>query len=62
MHKTQPKRTQRGVMPSESAQRSYERYINLAREAASRGDEVAMENFSQHAEHYYRAIGQIKQT
>lgn len=45
---------------TESAQRSYERYINLAREAASRGDEVGMENFYQHAEHFYRAISQVR--
>ncbi len=32
----------------------YERYVTLAREAAIEGDRVAVENFYQHAEHYFR--------
>ena len=32
----------------------FERYIALAREAAIEGDRVAVENFYQHAEHYFR--------
>jgi hypothetical protein len=36
------------------AERNYKRYLALAREASSRGDMVAMENFYQHAEHYFK--------
>jgi hypothetical protein len=32
----------------------FERYVALAREAASSGDRIAAENFYQHAEHYFR--------
>jgi len=41
---------------SASAVRNYQRYSALAREASSRGDMVAMENFYQHAEHYFRVM------
>ena len=37
-------------------QRSYERYVTLAREAAAVGDTVEMENCYQHAEHFFRAM------
>ena len=33
-----------------------ERYLSLARDAASAGDRVAAENYLQHAEHYHRII------
>ena len=36
------------------ARQIFERYIALAREAASSGDQIAAENFYQHAEHYFR--------
>jgi hypothetical protein len=39
-----------------SAQRNYERYLALAREAALSGDNVEMENCYQHAEHYFRVM------
>jgi len=39
-----------------NAQRNYERYMALAREAALSGDKVEMENFYQHAEHYFRVM------
>jgi Domain of unknown function (DUF4167) len=39
-----------------SAEQKYARYSALAREACSRGDMVAMENFYQHAEHYFRVM------
>jgi len=32
----------------------YERYLALAREAATSDDRIAAENFYQHAEHYFR--------
>lgn len=34
----------------------YEKYQQLARDAASSGDRIAAENFYQHAEHYYRLM------
>jgi hypothetical protein len=37
-----------------SAHQIYERYLALAREAATSDDRVAAENFYQHAEHYFR--------
>jgi hypothetical protein len=39
-----------------SAERNYQRYSALAREASSREDMVATENFYQHAEHYFRVM------
>jgi len=37
-----------------NAHQIFERYVALAREAATSGDRVAAENFYQHAEHYFR--------
>jgi hypothetical protein len=39
-----------------NAQRNYERYLALAREAMLQGDTVEAENFHQHAEHYFRVM------
>ncbi len=39
-----------------NAQHVYERYQQLARDAAAAGDRVLAENFLQHAEHYFRLI------
>jgi hypothetical protein len=41
---------------SGNAHRNYERYVALARDAASRGDRVEAENWYQHAEHYFRVM------
>jgi hypothetical protein len=38
-----------------SAQHIYEKYVQLARDAGA-GDRVLLENYLQHAEHYYRLI------
>ena len=49
--------TDRQLRSNESSgnpQKSYLRYVNLAREAASVGDMIEMENCYQHAEHYFR--------
>ena len=43
-----------------NALRSYERYLVLAREAASVGDEIGKENYYQHAEHFFRIIRQTE--
>jgi len=39
-----------------NARQNYERYMNLAKEAARRGETIEAENFYQHAEHYYRVM------
>src|SRR6516225_5006570 len=39
-----------------NAYQVFERYVALAREAASSGDRVAAENLYQHAEHYFRVM------
>ena len=39
-----------------NAYQVFERYIALAREAASSGDRIAAENLYQHAEHYFRIV------
>jgi hypothetical protein len=39
-----------------SARTNYQRYVALAREAGLKGDDVAAENFFQHAEHFYRVM------
>jgi hypothetical protein len=39
-----------------NVKRSYERYVTLARAAASTGDLVEVENLYQHAEHYFRLM------
>lgn len=41
---------------SGNAQRNYTRYVELAREAAVRGDDVEVQNCYQHAEHYFRTM------
>jgi hypothetical protein len=43
-------------LQSQSAQRNYERYLELARAEALNGDPVAAENYLQHAEHYLRSM------
>lgn len=37
-------------------QQVYDKYLVLARDAASAGDRISAENYSQHAEHYFRLI------
>ena len=45
-----------GVKIRGHAQHIYEKYQQLSRDAASSGDRVLLENYLQHAEHYYRLI------
>jgi hypothetical protein len=47
---------QQGQNGSGNARAKYERYVALAREAAAAGDVIEMENFYQHAEHYFRVM------
>ena len=39
-----------------NAQQLMDKYLSLARDAASQGDRIATENFYQHADHYYRVV------
>ena len=39
-----------------NAYQVFERYVALAREAATAGDRIAAENLYQHAEHYFRVM------
>ena len=41
---------------NQNAQRSYERYLELAKAQAQAGDIVGAENYYQHAEHYFRSM------
>ncbi|HTH97580.1 MAG TPA: DUF4167 domain-containing protein [Stellaceae bacterium] len=45
-----------GIKIRGNAYQVFERYVALAREAASAGDRIAAENFYQHAEHYFRIM------
>ena len=42
--------------PSLSAEKSFEKYTSLAREAMSSGDKTLSENYLQHADHFMRII------
>ena len=37
-------------------QKTFERYMDLAKSAISSGDDIAAENYFQHAEHYLRTM------
>jgi hypothetical protein len=41
---------------SQNSQRSYDRYLALARAQAQAGDLIGAENYYQHAEHYFRSM------
>jgi hypothetical protein len=43
-------------MSPQSAQRNYERYMELARAEAAAGNAVGAENYYQYAEHYFRSM------
>jgi hypothetical protein len=45
---------------AQNFQRSYERFLDLARAEALTGDRIAAENYFQHAEHYFRAMREKK--
>lgn len=47
---------------SQNAQRSYERYLALARAEALSGDMIGAENYYQHAEHYFRSMSSDRET
>lgn len=45
-----------------TANQIYDKYLALARDAASSGDRVKAENYLQHAEHYFRVIRAMQAT
>jgi hypothetical protein len=49
-----------GVKVRGNAQHVFEKYQQLARDAASSGDRVLAENYLQHAEHYFRLVRAIQ--
>jgi Domain of unknown function (DUF4167) len=51
-----PSRARSQLNGSQTAQRSYERYLALAQEEARSGNVVGAENYYQHAEHYLRLM------
>lgn len=51
-----PKRNARNPARNLNARSSYEKYVTLARAAASAGDTIETENCYQHAEHYFRVM------
>lgn len=61
MNTSANKRAEHTPRPIRNAARSHERYLALARDAASRGDEVGMENFYQHADHFFRVMSLTEQ-
>lgn len=50
-----------GIRVRGNAHQVVEKYQALARDAAAQGDRVLMENYLQHAEHYYRIIVAMNQ-
>jgi hypothetical protein len=40
----------------QNARRNYDRYLALAEAEARSGDQIAAENYYQHAEHYFRTM------
>jgi hypothetical protein len=47
---------------SQNPQRSYDRYLALARAQALSGDMIGAENYYQHAEHYFRSMSSDRGT
>jgi uncharacterized protein DUF4167 len=47
---------------SQNAQRSYERYLELAQAEALSGNLIDAENYYQHAEHYLRSMSSDRGT
>src|SRR6478735_4237538 len=49
-----------GIKVRGAAQGVYEKYQQLARDAATGGDRVLAENYLQHAEHYFRVLRAVQ--
>jgi len=58
--------TSNGARPEpkgpQNAQRSYERYLELARAEALSGNIIGAENYYQHAEHFFRSMSSDRGT
>jgi hypothetical protein len=50
-----PSRLRDAEVP-QNARRNYDRYLALAQAEARNGDQIAAENYYQHAEHYLRSM------
>ncbi|HYD85852.1 MAG TPA: DUF4167 domain-containing protein [Vitreimonas sp.] len=63
-HGNNPNRTMESSGPDTKvrgpAAHIHERYLQLARDAASSGDRVLSENYLQHADHYFRLVRQMQ--
>lgn len=63
-HNGNPNRTMESTGPDTKvrgpASHIHERYLQLARDAASSGDRVLSENYLQHADHYFRLVRQMQ--
>ncbi|MBC7768380.1 MAG: DUF4167 domain-containing protein [Phycisphaerales bacterium] len=63
-HNNNPNRTMESNGPDMKvrgpASLIHERYLQLARDAASSGDRVLSENYLQHADHYFRLVRQMQ--
>src|SRR3954466_12207062 len=51
-----------GIKVRGNAQHVFEKYQQLARDAASAGDRVLAENYLQHSEHYFRLLRAMQPT
>jgi hypothetical protein len=47
---------------SQSAQRNYQHYMELARAESASGNTVGAENYYQYAEHYFRTMNSAQET
>lgn len=54
--RTATQQARRQAFSPANALRTYERYLELAKEASRAGDPIEAENCLQHAEHYYRMM------
>lgn len=63
-HHNHPNRTMESSGPEVKvrgpASHIYDRYLQLARDAASSGDRILSENYLQHADHYFRLLRQMQ--
>jgi len=56
--RSRPAASRTSARSAQSARTSYERYLALARATALTCDRIEAENYYQHAEHYFRSMGE----
>ena len=56
LHSFSNEQTRNKFRPPLSAEKSFEKYTSLAKEAMSSGDKTLSENYLQHADHFMRVI------